>query len=91
MSGVSFGAVLAYLMNKSLFIVRKPMSVEGAHTQSHEGAIGHRWIFVDDFVSSGATRDHVMRAVEGLAPSAVFVGDYLYQNPSPWRPVVIPR
>lgn len=54
--------VLARAMNKHWAIVRKDN--DGSHSSCIiEGSIGNRWVFVDDFISSGATRDRVIRVV----------------------------
>lgn len=65
----------------------------GAHTDNHVGRLGGRWIFVDDFVSSGSTRDRVRKAVGEIVRTAnryrnaewpqfatTFVGSYLYAS-----------
>jgi hypothetical protein len=46
------------------------------------GQLGERWVFVDDFISSGRTRDRVKRIVKAQAKSrefeTTFVGTYCY-------------
>ncbi len=42
----------------------------GAHTSSHVGHLGARWIFVDDFIASGATYQRVRRAVDDIVDTA---------------------
>lgn len=89
-TGFSGGIVipaLALSMDKKFVLIRK----EG--DDSHHGGgrlvgqLGRRWIFVDDFVSSGRTRSRVMGKIsDALADrgeNATFVGQYLYQ-PQIW-------
>lgn len=93
-TGMSGGIVipqLARLLKKHPLIIRK----EGVDTHAMYpavGKLGHRWIFVDDFIGSGATRNRVMNAVAGIAAKrdvtwddevawpTEFVGSYLYQT-----------
>lgn len=99
-TGMSGGIVipqLARLLKKHPLIIRK----EGVDTHAMYpavGKLGHRWIFVDDFIGSGATKFRVMNAVAKIADAkestfwnspawpTEFVGSYLYQNGSAWRP-----
>lgn len=63
LSGALVIPVLARAMGKKFAIVRKPF--DSAHSRNvFEGEIGHRWIFVDDFIASGATRARVRKAIE---------------------------
>lgn len=61
-SGLLVIPLLARALNKHFAIVRKPNDASHKETDI-EGTIGDRWIFVDDFVSSGSTRDRVREAV----------------------------
>lgn len=89
-TGFSGGVVipaLALALGKKYVLIRK----EG--DDSHHGGgrligtLGERWIFVDDFVSSGATRTRVMNKIheaayyEGLKTENV--GAYLYAQLEP--------
>lgn len=88
-TGFSGGVVipaLAHALGKHYVLIRK----EG--DDSHHGggqligALGNRWLFVDDFVGSGATRtrviDKIQHAVTMRGFIAEHVGEYLY-NYSP--------
>jgi hypothetical protein len=92
LSGALMVPTLARALRKKWAIIRKPD--DGSHSEArYEGTIGSRWIFVDDFVSSGQTRDRVIREVErivsvhNLAHSDYelhpfetrMVGSYLYE------------
>lgn len=81
-SGVLFGGALAARMHKGIILVRKPddrshsgMSVEG-------WTAGKKYLFLDDFVSSGATRRDVITAVRDnqFFNHYQYVGDYLYRD-----------
>ena len=70
---------LALIMNKRFVLIRKESD------DSHHGGgllvgdLGERWIFVDDFILSGRTRERVMlRVSQAAGPRARMVGQYLY-------------
>ena len=84
-TGFSGGVVipaLALRLGKKWTLIRKETD------DSHHGGgrlignLGKRWIFVDDFVSSGATRNRVLEKVEAGAVlhdlTTAYVGDYFY-------------
>jgi hypothetical protein len=69
-SGMLIVPVVARILGKRWFIVRKDAEVRSSHDSSCKwmGDLGKRWIFLDDFCASGATfrkvRDGVKEAVE---------------------------
>ena len=70
-SGMMVGPILARALRKRLFVVRKKPEFQSSHSrQKFLGSLGHRWIFVDDFCSSGETfkrvRDGVREAVNDI-------------------------
>jgi adenine/guanine phosphoribosyltransferase-like PRPP-binding protein len=86
-TGFSGGVIipaLALRLDKMWALVRKD------NDNSHHGAgeilgeIGQRWLFVDDFVSSGHTRNRVVTKVSEACSDRghfpTYVGDYLYQS-----------
>lgn len=85
-SGTIIVPALALSLGKKFVIVRKE------HDDSHHGAarlvgqMGHRWIFVDDLISSGKTRRYVLNRVKDAVctwdPSFVttHVGTYRYAD-----------
>lgn len=82
LSGALVIPILARAMGKHFAIIRKPGDSRHAY-QQFEGEIGDRWIFVDDFISSGETRDRVRSVVRRLASEynpTIFVGSYLYDS-----------
>jgi orotate phosphoribosyltransferase len=90
LSGSIFAARTAPAMSKSFAIVRKD---DDKSTHSHdivEGRIGSRWIFVDDFIDTGATFRDVYRKVtqelEALGMRSEFVGALVYDNPRFYTP-----
>jgi orotate phosphoribosyltransferase len=87
LSGSLMIPVLARALNKNWAIVRKP----GDSTHSPhmiEGTIGARWVFVDDFIDSGATRYRVIRTVTEVVAEqghhTEHVGSYLYAGDPPY-------
>lgn len=77
---------LAGLMEKHFLLVRKDLSDASTHSPfAAEGALGRRWLFVDDKITSGATRNRV-RAVIRLIQEwsgqyeTTEVGAYTYEN-----------
>lgn len=92
MSGSLVVPRLAEALGKHWLLLRKPS--ENSHTsQLAEGRLGERWIFVDDFVSSGATFRRVRDWASTYA--AEFGGVFQYRSggkftpasqiPSSWR------
>lgn len=85
-TGLSGALVLPLLgleLGKHILIVRKPG--ERGHSASQvEGTLGHRWVFVDDFINTGATMRRVKDAVDVIARSMNFtadlVGSFLYTD-----------
>lgn len=76
---------LARELGVAWLIVRK--DDDGSHSwQRVEGTIGAHWLFVDDFISSGATRERVINRMEQAAVrhgfATTYAGDYLYGWPS---------
>lgn len=80
--------MMAAAMGKNFVLIRKETDSDNHHGPGRLiGNLGERWIFVDDFISSGATRSRVMvkiahALVEGgrLHPGAetTMVGQYMY-------------
>ena len=85
-SGLLVIPLLARALDKHFASVRKPN--DASHKECDiEGVIGDRWIFVDDFISSGATLDRVQKAVKyeqnqafgrPWAFSTIYAGAYQY-------------
>ena len=84
-TGFSGGVVipaLALRLKCNFVLIRKE------HDDSHHGGgrlignLGKRWLFVDDFVSSGATRRRVYDKIAAAATledvATTYVGDYQY-------------
>lgn len=86
-TGFSGGVVipaLALAMGKEFVLIRK--ETDDSHHGSGRliGSLGERWIFVDDFVSSGHTRRRVIDKIDAACVlhdhDTTYVGDYLYAN-----------
>lgn len=89
-TGLSGGLVvplMAWHFKKFAYIIRK--QGERAHSTNHQGTLGENWIFVDDKICSGDTRQRVFNAIEltvskykPMRPdfSTTYLGTYLYQE-----------
>ena len=78
-SGITFGAVLAHLLDKALFIIRK--SEEWSHSGSIvTGPRGGRYLIVDDFISGGNTMRAIAEDMAAHDPGATVVGVFLYRG-----------
>lgn len=77
LSGAVIAPVLARAMRKKFLVLRKPDDLSTHSSSRAVGRLGRRWIFVDDFVSSGTTKKRVMGQIEDLLDlQAERGGDY---------------
>jgi adenine/guanine phosphoribosyltransferase-like PRPP-binding protein len=89
--------MLARELEKNFVLIRKPRD-NSHHSGQMVGLLGERWIFVDDFVSSGATRTRVQRIVRRQAAEreheTTYMGTYCYGpswgNPPGFTPADLP-
>lgn len=86
-TGFSGGVVipaLALAMGKNFVLIRKETDDSHHGKGRLVGQLGERWIFVDDFVSSGSTRKRVIEKVAKATQNAYvrteLVGQYMYIN-----------
>lgn len=93
-TGFSGGIVipsLALAMGKNFVLIRKETDDSHHGRGRLVGSLGERWIFVDDFVSSGATRKRVIGKVEEAVReerlTTEFVGQYMYCGSRCFEPV----
>lgn len=86
-TGFSGGIViptLALQMDKKFVLIRK--ETDDSHHGAGEllGELGSRWIFVDDFVSSGRTRRRVISKIDDALwrerGESEMVGEYMYKS-----------
>lgn len=63
-SGALVVAELAHHLHKNFAVVRKTQTESSHASRKIEGCLGSRWIFLDDFISSGATLQRVINEVE---------------------------
>lgn len=84
-TGFSGGIIipaLALRLRKRFVLIRKESDDSHHGSGRLLGELGKRWIFVDDFVSSGATRNRVIEKVEAAAllhdHETELVGNYYY-------------
>lgn len=85
MSGALVLPILAEALDTYFLLVRKSHKLEVRHNYGMtEGRLGRRWLFVDDFMSTGRTAARVANAVNDLATEAGWrttcVGAYFYQG-----------
>lgn len=91
-TGFSGGVVipsLALAMGKEFALIRKDTDDSHHGKGRLLGSLGKRWIFVDDFVSSGKTRKRVIKKVndvleghhrDGGVFTSGLIGQYMYIN-----------
>lgn len=82
LSGTMVAPVLAYAMKKRFAIVRKQDDRSHHSSGEVESGLqdGDRWVFIDDFTSSGSTRSRAVHAMNRHNPKAHLVGQYLYSH-----------
>lgn len=80
LSGTIFTARVAPGLGKTFAIVRKKDDKSTHSGTKVEGIVGKRWVFADDFISSGATFKRVMEMMQKYHPNAEFVGAYEYER-----------
>lgn len=93
LSGALIIPRLATLLGKAYAIVRKDS--DSSHSGNEiEGSIGERWVFVDEFVATGATRLATVNAVQNYVDTwnqrasysekprieTTYIGSYLYRD-----------
>jgi orotate phosphoribosyltransferase len=69
---------LALAMGKKFVLIRKETDDSHHGGGRLVGELGNKWIFVDDFVSSGKTRQRVIDKVEEVDSDTEYVGQYMY-------------
>lgn len=86
-TGFSGGVVipsLALAMGKKFVLIRKETDDSHHGKGKLVGQLGARWVFVDDFISSGRTRARVIKKVSevtderGWPVKSELVGQYMY-------------
>lgn len=80
---------LALALGKKFVLIRKDTD-DSHHGQGRlVGDLGERWVFVDDFVSSGATRRRVIEKTESNARmngvETEMIGQYMYMRPDDYE------
>jgi hypothetical protein len=79
-SGMLVGAPVSLRIGKPLVVVRKPDENSHSYGRSviNDGRARGRYLFLDDFVSSGTTERAVIDGLRVAAPSATYVGNFQY-------------
>jgi orotate phosphoribosyltransferase len=81
LSGALVVPTLARALGRHWMIIRKEDDRSHALAQGNGravGTIGKKWIFVDDLICSGTTRESVKEAIKALDVGAEYVGTYVY-------------
>lgn len=77
-SGTIMGGALALALKKKLILVRKPSdNSHSSYTVEGDDSVTS-FMFLDDQISTGATRTRVVAAMKAWLPTVKFVGTYLY-------------
>lgn len=86
-SGAVVIPALALAMGKSFVLIRKEAD-DSHHGQGKLlGQLGKRWIFVDDFISSGRTRKRVIEKIaEKENAGTTMAGQYMYAGRVAFQP-----
>lgn len=97
-TGFSGGVVipaLALALGKNFVLIRKETDDSHHGKGKLVGQLGERWIFVDDFISSGKTRKRVIekvdKAASELGVKSELVGQYMYVDYSDQGPQFEPK
>lgn len=83
LSGATVAPLAAYVLKKHWLIVRKDDDQSTHSRRRHVGYLGARWVFLDDFISSGATLFRTVRSIRCLTeddPGFTFVGAVQYER-----------
>jgi hypothetical protein len=89
-------SLFARAFRKNIFVVRKDADHESSHAAlKWIGQMGQRWVFLDDFISSGSTKRSVIAGVQEAIDyirntgngefTTKFVGSYEYEHDR-WTP-----
>ena len=86
-SGTIFGGALAQKLKKELILVRKENDCGHSHYNIEGDYSSKKYIFVDDFISSGRTKKFVMTSLskDEVFAHLDYVGTYEYCN-NLWNP-----
>ena len=87
MSGALIAPSLAASLKREIIMVRKEDDCNNHSPYRVEGYVSAQtYIFVDDFVGTGSTFEHVLTQIQGFAPHARCLGYYQYiLADTPWR------
>jgi adenine/guanine phosphoribosyltransferase-like PRPP-binding protein len=72
-SGLIIAGRLSVALGKPFLYVRKEDEI-GHSNRRVEGTLGKRWVFVDDFVSSGATLQRAIDEVRKVSSATTLIG-----------------
>jgi hypoxanthine phosphoribosyltransferase len=90
LSGLLYGAPLAYLLNKPLMVVRKKQDVTTHGAKRLEGNYGlRRYLVVDDTICTGDTLRYIVENIGNSIPEARCVGLYTFDTDYIYKPRVL--
>jgi adenine/guanine phosphoribosyltransferase-like PRPP-binding protein len=81
LSGALVVPTLARALGRHWMIIRKADDTSHAIQQGNGravGTLGSRWLFVDDLICSGNTREIVKDVIAALGEETAYIGTYLY-------------
>lgn len=79
-SGTLMGGALSVILKKKLILVRKSSdNSHSSYTIEGDDTITN-FIFLDDQIATGATKERVVTAVRDWLPNVKFYGSYLYNH-----------
>ncbi len=84
LSGLLVVPTVAYLLDVPFLVVRKEADKDSSHAEhTVEGYIENtgynlRYLFVDDFICTGSTRDYVMAELRQLDSTLRWAGQYMW-------------
>ena len=78
-SGIGFGSVLSYSMNKKLIIVRKDRKNSHGYFDVEASEDCNKFLIVDDFTSTGTTVLAIFNGVRQKFKDIKFIGTYMYR------------
>lgn len=84
-SGMIFGPILVYEMNKHIVVVRQTFSEHSIYELLTNGS-PNKYLFVDDLIASGKTARLIIKKMSQYYLKSSCVGAYLYSSMQVYSP-----